>query len=184
MVMATLRRMSVEEFLELPESKLVHQLIDGKLVVNPPPTYRHEAFHIELIVLLHSIIGPRRDLVVLGPFSALRFGPTTILSPDIFICRKNPANPNPDWADVPIPLLAIEILSPSTATRDRTVKRDYYQRAGVEEYWIVDTKARRIERWHPTDEHPEMIAETLRFSLSVGLQGEIDLKELFDRVER
>jgi Uma2 family endonuclease len=34
--------------------------------------------------------------------------------------------------------LVIEILSPSTKRRDRTIKRDLYERVGVTEYWVVD----------------------------------------------
>lgn len=33
--------------------------------------------------------------------------------------------------------LSTETLSPSTAKRDRTVKKDIYEKAGVEEYWLV-----------------------------------------------
>jgi Uma2 family endonuclease len=40
--------------------------------------------------------------------------------------------------------LVIEILSPSTATRDRTFKRTLYARHGVKEYWMVDTTAKDI----------------------------------------
>ena len=44
--------------------------------------------------------------------------------------------------------MAVEILSPSSARSDRTVKRRLYQRAGVAEYWIVDLvrKAVHIHR--------------------------------------
>jgi Uma2 family endonuclease len=35
-------------------------------------------------------------------------------------------------------LLAVEILSPSTRTTDLILKRDLYERAGVESYWILD----------------------------------------------
>jgi Uma2 family endonuclease len=36
------------------------------------------------------------------------------------------------------PDLAVEILSPSTAFRDKRLKRDVYERTGVDEYWVVD----------------------------------------------
>ena len=36
------------------------------------------------------------------------------------------------------PDLVVEILSPSTAGRDRTLKRSLYARHGVGEYWLVD----------------------------------------------
>ena len=42
------------------------------------------------------------------------------------------------------PDLVVEVLSPSTATRDRTFKRTLYARHGVKEYWMVDTSAKDI----------------------------------------
>jgi Uma2 family endonuclease len=49
------------------------------------------------------------------------------------------------------PDLVVEVLSPSTAARDRGVKMRLYERNGVGEYWIADAQARRIERWGLTD---------------------------------
>jgi Uma2 family endonuclease len=58
-------------------------------------------------------------------------------------------------------LLAIVVLSPSTARFDRLLKRRRYQRAGVAEYWIVDPDARLVERWRPDDTRPELVSEIL-----------------------
>jgi Uma2 family endonuclease len=55
----------------------------------------------------------------------------------------------------------VEVLSPSTARADRTVKRRRYQRAGIPDYWIVDLDARVVERWRPGDERPEILTEAL-----------------------
>lgn len=35
------------------------------------------------------------------------------------------------------PKFIVETLSPSTALKDRTLKKDIYEKAGVEEYWLV-----------------------------------------------
>ena len=45
------------------------------------------------------------------------------------------------------PDLVVEVLSPSTTGRDRREKMRLYERHGVGDYWIVDTQARRIERY-------------------------------------
>ena len=42
------------------------------------------------------------------------------------------------------PDLVVEILSPATAERDRTLKLDLYARYGVREYWIIDPDDRKI----------------------------------------
>ena len=45
------------------------------------------------------------------------------------------------------PDIAIEVLSPSTGSRDRGRKMEMYARYGVKEYWLVDPIARSIERF-------------------------------------
>ncbi|MCL2574685.1 MAG: Uma2 family endonuclease [Defluviitaleaceae bacterium] len=44
-----------------------------------------------------------------------------------------------------VPDLVVEVLSPSTAARDKVDKKNLYERFGVKEYWIIDTKSRMIE---------------------------------------
>ena len=80
-------------------------------------------------------------------------------------------------------MLAVEVLSPSTARADRQVKRRLFQRQGVAEYWIVDLDARLIERWRPDDERPELLAETLVWQPPSEAEPlEIDLPRFFGEV--
>lgn len=61
------------------------------------------------------------------------------------------------------PDLVVEILSPSTAERDRGLKRERCAHFGVPEYWIVDPDERVIERWRFGDaaQAPEVAREIL-----------------------
>jgi len=47
-----------------------------------------------------------------------------------------------------VPRFVAETLSPSTAYRDRSVKKEIYQNRGVEEYWIVDPYSCSIEIYY------------------------------------
>ena len=58
-------------------------------------------------------------------------------------------------------LVAVEVLSPSTARADRVAKRTLFRDEGVAEYWIVDLDARTIERSTPAENRPEILAERL-----------------------
>ena len=65
-----------------------------------------------------------------------------VYQPDVLVLRSIPRW---DVRDVGIPLLAVEILSPSTERRDREVKRKRLLDAGVAEVWLVDPDTRTIE---------------------------------------
>jgi Uma2 family endonuclease len=78
------------------------------------------------------------------------------------------------------PDLVIEILSPSTAHRDRGIKRKLYERHGVTQYWIVDPDAKAVEVWSFGDETGfERFTDSLPVRLAGETVGEIDLAEVF-----
>lgn len=49
------------------------------------------------------------------------------------------------------PKFIVETLSPATALRDMTVKKDIYQEAGIEEYWIVSPRERGVQIYYLID---------------------------------
>ncbi len=174
---------TIEELLALPDDGLRHELLDGEHVVTPAPMPRHQRLLGELHLALRAAISQRDDVEVLFSPADIRLGPRTLVQPDLFIVQSAPASRFRDWADAPTPLLAIEILSPTTASRDRGKKRRLYLGAGVEEYWIVDPDARVVKRWRTGDERPEIVDGELTWSLSVGASGAVNLPQLFERLE-
>jgi len=152
---------TIEDLLALPEDGLRHELLDGEHVVTPAPALRHQWVLSPLHFALSTALAGRADLQVLSSPADIRLGPRTLVQPDLFVIRIDPASPPTSWQDVGVPVLAIEILSPGTASRDRGAKRRIYQRAEVGEYWIVDLDARLIERWTPSDIRPEILDQRL-----------------------
>jgi Uma2 family endonuclease len=152
-------------------------LLDGEHVVTPSPEYPHQSALAAIYNALYRVLGSRNDFQILWSPADIVLGPRTLLQPDLFVLRLEPGKPFRAWKDVGTPVLVIEALSPSTASRDRGKKRRIYQRAGVTEYWIVDLDARLIERWRPGDERPEIVDDMMRWELPGGVQGQFALEE-------
>jgi Uma2 family endonuclease len=107
----------------------------------------------------------------------------TLVQPDVFVFESLVGRRVESWKEIGKLLLAVEILSPSTARYDRQVKRMRYQRQGIPEYWIVDLDSRMFERWRPGDERPEVLYDGIEWrpdSRKPGLK--VDLKEFFNEV--
>lgn len=98
---------------------------------------RCEAFHAPADVYLFNRPGdPDSDI-------------TTVVQPDLFVvCDSQQIGKQGFYGP---PTLVVEILSPSTAGIDRFIKYEKYQRAGVQEYWIVDPQHRIVSVYTLTD---------------------------------
>jgi len=170
---------TIDQLLALPEDGLRHELLEGVHVVTPAPQLPHQLIVTGLMRALDAGLIARDDCQMFTSPADVTLTPRTLVQPDLFIVRKTPGKPLRAWSEIGIPLLAIEILSPSTAARDRGVKRRIYQASGVGEYWIVDLDARLIERWAPGDTRPEVLAQQLAWALPGGASGVIDVPALF-----
>ena len=159
---------TIEALLALPAGGIRHELLDGEHAVTPAPTHGHQRVLVRLLAAFLEALRGRGDLEVLVSPADIVLDPRTLVQPDLFVIRVDPAAPPSSWKDVGVPLVAIEILSPGTASRDRGAKRRIYQRAGVGEYWIVDPDARLIERWTPSDIRPEILDERLTWAPDGG----------------
>ena len=156
-------RWTAELVRALPEDGKRYELVSGELVVTPAPAPLHQRLVTAMIHQMDAYLRRTGVGRLLTSPADLAFGEDEILQPDLFVL---PASLRPQfstWSEVTSLLLAVEILSPSTARYDRIVKRRRYQRAGTPEYWIVDPDARVIERWRPNDERPEVASEILEW---------------------
>jgi Uma2 family endonuclease len=200
MGMATTTKLwTVAEVQALPEDGRRYEVIDGVLYVNgievpggdleafadivtPAPSWRHGDAVEALYLRLHSYLRSVR-------VGAVRLAPRdvalgeTIVQPDLFVVPLVNDRPPRGWEEAGYLLLAVEVLSLSTARQDRILKRRLYQRAGVPEYWIVDMDARLIERWRPEDDRAEHLIERLEWRPDAAVPPfELDLEAYFAEV--
>ncbi len=120
----------------LPEDGLRRELIGGQLIVTPSPGSQHQRAALRLCRLLEQACSPLYE-VFIAPFD-LYLSEDTYLEPDIMVIPR-PGAPIARFEGVP--LLVVEVLSPSTRSSDTVTKRDAYAHAGIGHYWIVDPDA-------------------------------------------
>ena len=172
---------TVERVHALPDDLNRYEVLDGELFVTPSPIWRHQtAVGLLYTPLLAYALERRIGWTLFAPADVI-FSPRRLLQPDLFVVP---------WRDLGVPnpsptrlLLAVEVLSPSTARADRQRKRAIYQDEHVPEYWIVDADARLIERWRLDDERPEIVTDQLTWQPRVDHQPfELDIARYFDAV--
>jgi Uma2 family endonuclease len=142
------KRWTYDEYAKLPESGTTrYEVIDGELAVTPSPTSTHQRIVTRLVLDLGSFVQRHRlGEVFAGPLDVL-FGEGDYLQPDfLFVRTENAQRLSKRGVEGP-PDLVVEILSTSTAQRDRGVKLARYRHFGVPEYWIIDPSSRTIEVW-------------------------------------
>ncbi len=175
---------TIDQLRALPDDGHCHELLDGVHVVTAKQDRQHQSAIRGLLKTLGRQLAGRADYEVMISPSELVLGPRTFVQPDLFVVRQDPDHPIRSWADLTVPLLVVEVLSPDTLGRDRGVKRRIYQDAGVQEYWIVDLDQGQVERWRPARAEPEIACRMLRWTLPNAAAGQINLSEYFAEVLR
>lgn len=152
------KRCTLADALAWPETPRM-ELIEGKPVMMSPPKRIHQEVSVALASQLYHFLKGRNCKVFPAPFAVRLFerdgdapeDVDTMVEPDItVVCAPEKLD---ELGCKGAPDFVIEILSPSTARYDRTVKYQLYQRAGVREYWIVDPDNRTVQVYILVDGH-------------------------------
>lgn len=152
------RGWSYAEFARLPDDGNRYEVIAGELCVTPSPRPLHQDLIGHLVELLRPFVREHvLGRVYPGPIDVL-FAEGDYLTPDLVFVRQDQAATVTDRGVESPPDLVVEVISPSTALRDRGVKRARYAFFGVPEYWIVDAQLGRVEIYRPGNDVPEVVA--------------------------
>lgn len=137
------------DLLNLPEH-LIGEIIDGELYTQPRPSPRHAwaASRIDRKVggsFDTDSNEPGGWVILFEPELHLGDRPHTLV-PDLAGWRKEnlPQLPETAWIEV-VPDWICEIISPSTAAKDRVKKMPLYARLGVQYFWLVDPDSKTLE---------------------------------------
>jgi Uma2 family endonuclease len=140
------RNLSYSDLLATPNDGKRYELIRGNLFVNPSPTTIHQRITRKLARRLEDYFHARSLGEVFGLPVDVILTPHDVFVPDIIVVAEA-AHISKRGVERP-PLLAVEVLSPSTRRADRGLKRDRYAELGIHHYWIVDPYRHRLECFH------------------------------------
>jgi len=131
-------RMTAAEFwCEAPEDQKA-ELINGVMIMPPPPLHIHEKLFGFLFSLTRSYAEEHDLGEVHGSRTGVELAPDQVYEPDIPFISRDRLDIIERKGVVGAPDLVIEILSASTAPYDRGDKLRGYERAGVREVWLID----------------------------------------------
>jgi Uma2 family endonuclease len=156
--MGTKLKLTYRDYALLPDDGKRYEILDGDLYVTPSPSARHQKVSLNLVLALAQHVRAHGIGEVFAAPLDVILADDSIAQPDILFVVKDRLHIVRDVVHG-APDLLIEILSPGTQERDRTLKRHLYARHGSRELWLVDPEDKTVEVFHldPSSENPPRI---------------------------
>lgn len=181
------KKVSYEEFMTIYEkSTLRMEYINGEIYLLGSPNVGHQEVLGRLYLVFSEYLKDKTCRVFLAPFD-VHFNKKDIdtpdvMQPDLLVACDLKNNVNEKGRYMGTPSLVVEILSPSTRTKDMIDKLNTYRLSGVKEYWIIDTKGEKMmvysfEEFEIDDFKTYEKGEVFKSLLFEGLN--VDVAELF-----
>jgi Uma2 family endonuclease len=175
------RKQTVADFMALGEGPPFAELIAGTIVTAPSPFRSHQ----RVVQRIYQLIQNHLDHTPMGeaylaPFD-IHLGESDVLCPDLSFFSSERCHLLSDRGAEGAPDLVIEVLSPSTARRDRKDKREIYTHHGVRELWLVHPELETIEVFDLTSQPDQPISvlengthEAISTAILPGFVGKLE----------
>ncbi|MDP1861389.1 MAG: Uma2 family endonuclease [Gemmatimonadaceae bacterium] len=142
---AAAHRWTLEERDALPDDRFRRELLDGELLVSPGCSGAHQEILRRLLRLVGDFVEHHGiGTATFAPFDVV-YSAHDVLEPDLVVLPAPASTLGTHWDGAAMPpTLIVEIVSPSSRTRDYRRKRDFFVAGNALEYWIVDPEQRVI----------------------------------------
>jgi len=158
----TNKKMTYSQFVAYTEdSDFRYELIDGEVYLLASPRFDHQNITVKLLSHFLNFLNDKPCDILVAPLDVrLKRDEAdqniNVVQPDLLvICDKENIE---DGKYMGTPLLVIEILSPSTRSKDMLKKLDLYKDSGISEYWVVDPEQKLIHVYALKDKDLENFA--------------------------
>ena len=171
-------KLTYEDYRNTPDDER-WELLNGELVMAPSPKTTHQEISGNLFFLLRLFVGQMAlGRVFVAPLDVV-LSDRNVLQPDVLFVSSQREHIITEDNIQGAPDLVVEVLSPSTASRDWRIKLDLYAQHGVREYWVVDPDGQRIWVMAGSDGQLNEVAnygrdDTLTSPTLTGLSANLD----------
>ncbi|MEB3280955.1 MAG: Uma2 family endonuclease [Lyngbya sp.] len=182
MTVQTQNRLTLEEFLGLPQDDITYEFVDGEAQAKMSPKYFHSSLTGLLFILLQRWSQNRGRVAIEWSVKLRRQEKDWVPVPDLLYISYDRLNA--DWIDnvaCPVPPeLAIEIISPEQSFGKMSEKAVDYIKAGVLRVWVIDPQDKSITIFYP-DAPPEIKRGTAPIVDSIFQGLELTPEQLFQQ---
>ena len=149
--MTTATKLSLEQFLALPEGDITYELIEGEAIAKMSPKRFHSRLAVTLCLLLENWSKEQGEVGIEWAITLKRNGEDWVPVPDLLYIsyERLPLERFEDEACPFPPELVIEIISPGQSFGYLSEKATDYLQAGVARVWVVDSQAKSITVFYP-----------------------------------
>jgi len=176
------------DYINWPENQRI-ELIDGKVYLMTFPSRIHQKTLGKIFYQFANYLKDKSCEVYMAPFD-VRFPDENeedekdiknVVQPDIVVvCDETKLD---EKGCTGAPDLIVEIISPSTAQKDKLHKFNLYEKHGVKEYWIVEPENKILNVFILQENkrygRPEIYTQDDKVKVSIFEDLMIDLKDIF-----
>jgi len=173
-----LENYTYEDYLQIDKSTNERvELIFGKLYMMAGASAAHQDVVLNLATILKTLTKDSSCKPRIAPYDLKLIvnNQINIVQPDIMIFCNNSSTP----------CAIFEVLSKSTAFKDKSIKKELYEKSKVKEYFLVDYNFAIIEKFELINNRYEYIgAFTLTQTLPIHcIEQSINVDDIFDGIE-
>ena len=180
--MVTKTRLTLDEFLKLPETEPPSEFIDGEIVQKMSPNWYHSRLVAELIAQLTLYLRTTAEGFVNAELRHISESEARSFLPDVEVTLKRnmpQSHAERGGAMRTAPDFAIEVLSPGDYSGRVLDRADFYMRIGTELLWIVDPELEAVTVYRPGQPPSVHRAPAALDGSPVLASFNLDLAELF-----
>ncbi|MGF1672808.1 MAG: Uma2 family endonuclease [Rivularia sp. (in: cyanobacteria)] len=154
MVQLTSKKMTLEEFLQLPETKPANEYINGQIIPKPMPQGKHSTIQGELIPTINTVVKPKRIARAFPELRCTFGGRSTVPDIAVFVWNRIPRDENGEVANAFLiaPDWTIEILSPDQSQTKVTKNILHCLKYGTQMGWLIDPLEQTVFVFRPQQE--------------------------------